>query len=68
MWKKVLSSCGKELDMFQLISGIAMGLALLSLLLGHAPHDLEKTGIYYAVSGMLFAIAAVLYILKKVQK
>jgi len=66
--KEVLSHAEKEVDMFQLISGIAMGLALLSLLLGLAPHDLEKTGIYYAVSGMLFAIAAVLYILKKVQK
>ncbi len=66
--KEVLYPAGKEVDMFRLIGAIAMGLALLSLLLGLAPHDAEKTGIYYAVSGMLFVIGAILYILKQVRK
>jgi Na+/proline symporter len=65
--KEVIERGAKEANIFPLVGGIAMGLALLSLLLMLAPAGRTSIGVNLAVSSILFVIGLVLFLSKKAE-
>ena len=62
--KEVFSRGEKEVNVFPLVGGIAMGLSVLSLLILIVPAARTKIGINLAVSAILFLIGLTMVLSK----